>query len=148
MEVAPTASPYPYDTMFVDPEPTLPRRRGGGGGGGPVLSDEQVRRWQAEGFLFLKDVWDPALIARAAAEAHAVYPSPGGDVGRAAELARAVAAGETGGSPVPINFPSTACPATNEVALMMMMMMMILSMLLLLLLTLLMTMMTMKMMIQ
>eukprot|EP01052_Picozoa_sp_SAG31_P014308 SAG31_NODE_884_length_11256_cov_2.889666_8_plen_180_part_00 len=113
MDVASTASPYPYDTMFVDPEPVLPPSQASGGA---VLTDEQVERWRSEGYLFLTGVWGAELIARAAAEAHDVYPSPSGDVGLAAKLAQAVAAGRTKG-PSPINFPSIECAATNEVAL-------------------------------
>ena len=38
LAIAATASPYPYDTLFVESERTLP-----GDGSGPVLTAEQVR---------------------------------------------------------------------------------------------------------
>ena len=111
-----SASPYPYDTLFVESESAAAAPPGA-----PILTDEQVRRWNEEGFLFLDGVWPAELIARASEESHAVFPQPPpGDVAAAAEIAAQVLAGSMTAPGIAgdaINFPSLHAPATNEVTL-------------------------------
>lgn len=102
-------SPYPYDTLYVEPEPVAPPNAPPGG---DVLTSEQVERWQREGYLFLHGVWPQELIAQAAAESLERFPQPpAGDVEAAAALAAEAA--ERGN----YEFPSVSAPATNEVTL-------------------------------
>jgi hypothetical protein len=103
-----SAAPYPYDTLFVEPEPVAPADAAAGS---DMLTAEQVERWNSDGFLFLTGVWPEALMRRASAESLEAFPQPPpGDVEAAAAIADAVA-GEN------IVFPSLSAPATNEVAL-------------------------------
>ena len=104
-----SCSPYPYDTLYVEPEPVAPPSAPGGS---DVLTEEQVQRWQSEGYLFLDGVWPEELMQQASKQALEIFPQPPpGDVHAAAAIAETVS--ERGN----IEFPSLSAPATNDVTL-------------------------------
>ena len=68
---------------WVHPEETLP----GSGSDSNVLSTAQVRSFRESGFAVVDGIWPAALVAAAAAELEAIYPTPDGTHEHAVKLA-------------------------------------------------------------
>ena len=77
--------PYKVTAYFVSNqrgfEPALPQ------GHGDVLSAEMVAAWHANGWLLVDGVLPAGLVAAAAADGAAIYPTPSGSNGTAEQLA-------------------------------------------------------------
>ena len=94
---------------FVDPEPALPQ------GHDDVLSAEMVAAWHANGWLLVDGVLPAGLVAAAAADGAAIYPTPSGSNGTAEQLASSgrLRLGD-GGNSVSTDFPYNS-RALNQV---------------------------------
>jgi hypothetical protein len=64
-----------------------------------VLTAEQVEKWTTERYLVIDSIWPQELIAAAAAQFEAIYPSPGPETGSAEAIAAAGPTQEVGGFP-------------------------------------------------